>query len=139
MSTPPLISRPTKYRAWTGDRMVTVQTLCFNNGGMIWYGAGSDMGWSCVWDSPQWTHDNPKPSEQDLKPVTEWTGLLDRDGIEIYEGDVIEINLGGRQSLVGPVGRDEKGLFPRVDGEHVVGDGCRVIGDVFSTPDLLKS
>lgn len=156
MNNPPIIPRPLKYRAWTGSELVVVQTLCFNEGGIIWYGHNPHMGFSYVWDSPMWTEDNPKPSKGDLKPVMEWMGMHDKDGREIYEGDIVEISppfavpVNSREvkSALYVVGRSGTGLSFRLIYDVLMPEGCswgshvvykyRIVGNVYETPELLK-
>lgn len=141
MNYPP---RPTKYRAWTGLQMVVVQSLCFNDKGCLWYGPGTDMGWAFLWPDAQWTKDDPKPDDDTLKPVMQWTGLVDREGREIWEGDLIRAWSEESPYIVryldgsflpshflhdGSILRDGWGL-----------DICgTVVGDMYSSPDLVKS
>lgn len=83
---------PYKMRAWDGRKMVTVQSLCFNQGGALWYGQGNQFGWAWVNEKfDGWTNDNPKPSKADVCPVMRWTELKDKNGTEIWEGDIVRI------------------------------------------------
>ncbi len=90
--TPLFTPRPTKYRAWNGKAMQLVHSLCWNRQGYLWYGEGNTFGWAYVYpDSDGWSAENVKPSENDIRPVMQWTGLKDRDGRDIYEGDIIAV------------------------------------------------
>lgn len=110
--------RTTKYRAWTGREMVVVQSLCFNDKGCIWYGSGIHMGWAFTWPNAEWTKDDPKPDDNDLKPVMQWTGMRDKGGRDIYEGDYVKLsdsflsrNHGHYMSGYGHIWRAEGGEY----------------------------
>ncbi len=150
--------RFTKYRAWDHHKMVFVQTLCWSPGGMIWYGAGNQMGWG--WVNPacdSWTADQPKPSDADVSPIMEFTGLLDRDGREIYEGDIVTSSNDGSNGCdqwdpsdmgVAVVSMDQNGISIQNGDDYWAWDddestyGLKylfVVGNVFENQDLLKT
>jgi len=61
------MEREIKFRAWNGERMRPVNTISFNEG---------------------WI-DTPKENSpiEDFK-LMQFTGLTDKNGVEIYEGDI---------------------------------------------------
>lgn len=80
----------------------------------------------------------------DPETVGQFTGLLDKNGKEIYEGDVI---LQRGYSRIRPMlVRFEHGAF--VTGEHsgsstttrpmLIQKRCEVLGNIYDNPDLLK-
>ena len=101
------------------------------------------------------------PIDEAKKNSQEYTGLKDKDGKEIYEGDIIkeQVNQCVWFYLITTVGSLGNNLFAVtkwrnftvVDGETIMGsyfeDGnwnyisstCEVIGNIYENPELLKS
>jgi hypothetical protein len=149
---------PYSFRAWNGHKMCRVDSLSFNAGGMIWHGPG-EFGWGWIDESfTGWTKDNPKPEV--VNPVMRFTELYDKNGRAIWEGDIFKTF--NTRCLYEVVFNDQQESFAQYTGFKLrvydkEGDMTKdkeifqklssgpeslhyeIIGDIYSTPDLLKS
>lgn len=72
--------------------------------------------------------------------LMQYTGLKDKNGLEIYEGDIrvdiINFSSGPARSVPKPVKWDKRGNrwnFTQNDAEK-----CEIIGNIYENPELLK-
>ncbi|OOR23223.1 hypothetical protein BW893_27635 [Bacillus wiedmannii] len=113
------------------------------------------MGWGEIFDLPAWEI-FPGTPEQRAFNVMQYTGLKDKDGKEIYEGDIIfhekfeehsEISYFEKgMCFIGlPVEKEVredylKGHVHYLDltCENLQISKCRVVGNIYETPELLE-
>jgi uncharacterized phage protein (TIGR01671 family) len=80
--------------------------------------------------------------------LMQYTGLKGKNGVEIYEGDILSRKDWGMGGGHDPEERYEVGLINDYIYEeeqlwhfkvHLWGEWCEVIGNIYENPDLLKS
>lgn len=118
--------REIKFRAWDGETMldsVDVNDLMFACGFNY-----DHVTWKGTWGAR-------KPDAV----VMQYTGLKDKNGVEIYEGDIVKKF--GRGSMPNPafvfyvVEYKDNGFINCLDRrEH----GVEVIGNIYENPELLE-
>jgi uncharacterized phage protein (TIGR01671 family) len=116
------MNRPIKFRAWdkTNNKMSVQYGFTLNLSGEI----VTSIGWE----------------------VMQFTGLLDKQGKEIYEGDIIKTIWGGDKKITGRIiwgegfvgwGIESKGFEYRISATAQM--ERKIIGNVFENPKLLKT
>lgn len=83
----------------------------------------------------------------DLAVLMQSTGLFDKNGVEIFEGDVVEYNE-GEYSFIGKVVKTVFGLYVKAydnfsfedfsDENTMIAD-VKIIGNIYQNSDLLES
>jgi uncharacterized phage protein (TIGR01671 family) len=123
------MSREIKFRAWLLERKMWLN-----------WGFSVDETQGTVYDSDLAEYSNGKDVV-----LIQYTGLKDKNGKEIYEGDIVKAQDGVWNVEI----RDlEEGVFltndvqKRASIEHADGDYClretEVIGNIYENPELLK-
>ena len=128
------MNREIKFRAWRENKMYyNITTAHYEHNAMS--GSGGDL-----WDFAEWMK---------WSKVMQYTGLKDKNGVEIYEGDILaadhdggegEANIGVVFHAAGTFMIDGNGPFY----DHVYGispnvlDSHSVIGNKFENPELLE-
>ena len=79
-----------------------------------------------------------------IKQELQYTGLKDKNGIEIYEGDIIEYDFNkfnyrieflNAEFIARRFYENIENLYP---GEFDYGKECKVIGNIYENPELLN-
>lgn len=133
------MKREIKFRAWDNRKK---KWLCGyeypNLGGFSLFGETVMLGeWSRMLDT--YLFERRKHKQEDLI-VMQYTGLKDRNGKEIYEGDILKENLsfGGHKSVEyignGFWCKNENG-----DRSMPTEEYREVIGNIYENPELVKS
>lgn len=118
--------REIKFRAWVFyDDKGTRKMI--NVGAMRVFG---DFAYVCDENGDEFQINTPD--------LSQYTGLLDRTGREIYEGDILKGNV-----IFNPVKWDEEWLVWTAEGGinrlwPPSWKKCEVIGNIYENPDLLK-
>ena len=93
--------------------------------------------WQFAWDAPI-------PVEQDDYVLMQFTGLKDKNGKEIYEGDVVRILLGNGK-VVGEVYWDKDATFSLRNGKKAGGllgawreEHLLVVGNIYENVEVLS-
>ena len=139
------MSREIKFRAWDGQTMRDVRSI-HNVHSQV--NVHADL--CTVKDDPLSNKAviSSHYTEYNLKlHLMQYTGLKDRNGVEIYEGDVIKYitqyygNKREHQKVVGWIDDMQDDSFgePLSMGYRFHGGDIEVIGNIYETPDLLTN
>jgi uncharacterized phage protein (TIGR01671 family) len=131
--------REIKFRAYDKEDGMLYPEFSFN-GKNSWssHGCGADM---LVYfrqeteDGKGKYHEDPDPNLEELVWM-QYTGLKDKNGKEIYEGDVIDSPNCGREVVEWENGGFIN--FQECAGPSVEPGECEIIGNKYDNPQLLK-
>lgn len=126
-----------KFRAWDErrNRMIEVTSISFRNGTI----------------QEDTRHAVNRKIYLDDVVLMQYTGLKDKNGVEIYEGDILEVEKNEDGTYKGTInGNTFFGRFQgysskiKVDGMHDINNirywnnHVEVIGNIYENPDLLE-
>jgi hypothetical protein len=114
------MNREIKFRAWDGANM-QVENFDLSSTGRITAG--------------------PMSLKAQRHILMQFTGLHDKNGNEIYEGDVVaeRLMLGDSYTMNYPVVWDQRGMFAVNNYPITHFYEIEVIGNIYENPELLKS
>jgi uncharacterized phage protein (TIGR01671 family) len=127
------MNRTIKFRAWDykDGGMYQVSRIDFS-------GPNKSQGWVRL--ETEGEKDHPSRYAHDVE-IMQFTGLLDKNGKELYEGDIVRHSGYKRPLQMSWI--EGSYWLCRANGDYVVGtmkfDSSKVeiIGDIYSTPELL--
>ncbi len=110
------MDRPIKFRVWDGDQMLSPD----------WIDRDGFAHWK--------TNSIPNSSNK----LMQFTGLLDRKGKEIYEGDIVQSSYFLPSEVKFDVGCFMAEDVPLGDTAPYPDNAWEIIGNIWEQPDLLK-
>lgn len=125
--------REIKFRAWniSQKRFIPISSICFDGGEAKVITNGSEP------------HRYPLECPADENILMQATGLRDKNGVEIYEGDILKtatdkpMVVGWSERFASFVIHREGWAFQHWFGEACDPKDCEIIGNIHQNPELL--
>jgi uncharacterized phage protein (TIGR01671 family) len=135
------MTRKIKFRAWTTRDKCWIVGFCIHNSGLYsdLINAKIEQPQNMAIADAHWQKLKEIDEQKDRIIIMQYTGLKDKKGKEIYEGDIVKNgdfisdahswNEWKRQVVYD----DQQAMFTGLDGERI-----EVIGNIYENPELIK-
>jgi len=115
--------RTIKFRVWDKDKLEIIEPICF-----LQKGIAIALDGEPIWD---------ETLVGDRLIPLQWTGLLDKNSKEIYEGDIIKFKLSS--TLTREIKWIGSGFWVEIEGTLHLPNKMEVIGNRYENPELCST
>lgn len=128
--------REIKFRVWCKqyEQFIQFNKMIFLEDGSLWYVQGVDENEKEI--------DPPYFENQNDWELMQYTGLKDKNGVEIYEGDIVRCFRDGPSEVVFKKGCFGLETYIAIGNYYSTFDEvygyCEIIGNIYENPELLE-